>query len=306
MNEALRSPLTVEQIRDSELPRGFRGLDEGATRRRLAEIADHYERLVTERDELRRRLTELEAAPPAADDHEEVVAERDELRRRVAEVEAAARDGHSELAAERDELRRRVAELEASVAERKDYNDVAAARAKLERDVADLEELLSSRDDYEAIVAERDELRHRLVEAEARGETEQALSRALLAASRASEELVKEAQAEADAIVAAARGSAAETERELEKQRRSLESERETFLESLRGEALQMARGDLTALQQEAEPLVAALAAFTRRVRAMMRLELTTTEDEPAAELLDDLQARTEPSEAALPSADSH
>ena len=315
VNAPVHRPLTVDEIRDPELPRSVRGFEPAATRRWLSEVAVHYERVVAERDQLRWRVEDLEAAPPPADDHAQVVAERDELRQRIAELDAAASApaDYEEVVAERDELRGRVAQLDATVAElqasleqRKDYDEVVSARAKLERETAELWELVSAREDYDAIVGERDDLRRRLTEAEASTETEQALSRALLAASRAGEELVREAQAEADAILAAARASAAETERELELQRHALETERDAFLEALRAEALQAARDDLAALQQEAEQLVPALTALAQRIQTTARFRLDTPEDEPVdAELVDDLQARAEASGAAPPVAES-
>jgi len=271
VDEPVRSQLTVDQIREPVLPRGLRGFDESATRRWLAEVAADYERLVAERDELRNRVDEL-GAPDALDEQAQVVVERDDLRQRVARLEAA-------------------------LDQRKDYDEVVSARSKLEREAAELWELLSTRDDYDAIVAERNELRARLEEAQAGKETEQSLSRALLAASRAGEELIKEAEAEADAMIAAARAAAAETERELESLRQSFETEREAFLEALRAEALEIAREDLAALQQEAELLVPALTALTHRIDATARLRLRPAEDEPVGgDLLDDLQARTESS----------
>ncbi len=288
VNAPVHRPLTVDEIRDPELPRSVRGFEPAATRRWLSEVAVHYERVVAERDQLRWRVEDLEAAPPPADDHAQVVAERDELRQRIAELDAAASApaDYEEVVAERDELRGRVAQLDATVAE--------------------LQASLEQRKDYDAIVGERDDLRRRLTEAEASTETEQALSRALLAASRAGEELVREAQAEADAILAAARASAAETERELELQRHALETERDAFLEALRAEALQAARDDLAALQQEAEQLVPALTALAQRIQTTARFRLDTPEDEPVdAELVDDLQARAEASGAAPPVAES-
>jgi len=307
VNEPLRAVLKVDQIRNPELPRSLRGYEVVATQALLEEIAEQYERLLAEREELRRRLDDLEAASPSADDRDLLAAERDELWQRVAELEAEAdgREDHEVLAAERDRLRARVGELEALADGRKDYDEVVSARARLEVDVAELQELLSTRDDYEAIVAERDDLRGRLTEAEVPTETDHVLSRALLAASRAADELVQEAQTEAEAILAAAQGSVAAAERGLEERRRALESERDAYLEALRVEALQAAREDLVALQQEAEPLVRVLGAFTRRIRAIVQIQLDAPEQEPPGELLDDLQARTESSGAEQSPAES-
>ena len=321
VDETARSPLTVDEICDADLPRSVRGFEPNATRRWLAEVASHYGRLAAERDELRSRLDALQDAPPAPDDYEQVVAEcdklrqrltelaataaeRDELRHRLTELEATttARDDYEQIAEERDALQRRVATLDAALEERKDYADVASARAALEREVAELWEIVSAREDYDAIVAERNDLRNRLAEAEASTETEQALSRALLAASRAGEELVKEAQAEADAILAAARAAAAEAERHIEEQRRRLDAERAEFLETLRAEALETARDDLAALQRDATLVGEALAALADRIHGTVRLRLQTAQEEPpTGELLEDLQARTDVSETAHP-----
>jgi hypothetical protein len=116
------------------------------------------------------------------------------------------------------------------------------------------------------------------------------VSKALLAASRAAEELVQEARAEADAMLAAARVAVTDVEREIEERWRSFESDRDALLTALRGEALGAARQELTALQREAEPLVEALAAFAGRVHAIGRLDVGDLDEEPADELLDDLK----------------
>jgi hypothetical protein len=327
VDEAVPSSLTVDQISNPVLPRARRGFEADATRKWLSSVAaqyerlaaernelrqrldvlesapatpDDYEQIVAERDELQQQLTKLETAPSASDDYEEAVAERDELRQRLTQIEEAAAE-HEAVAIERDELRTRVAQLEASLEERNDYDEIVSARAKLEREIAEMWELLSAREDYDAIVAERDDLLRRLAEGEVSPEAEQALSRALLAASRAGEDLVKEAQAEAESILTAARASLADTQHELEERRRSFDSERETLLEAIRAEAMQVAREDLTALQQQAEPLLSALTALTQRIHTTIGLRLDAPEDEPLGgeqvddgDLLDDLQARAE------------
>jgi len=91
----------------------MRGLQEEATRNRLTEIAFQYEAVVRERDELGRRVGELEAGRV---DYEAVVRERDELGRRVGELEAGRVDCEA-VVRERDELRHRVEVLQDRVDE---------------------------------------------------------------------------------------------------------------------------------------------------------------------------------------------
>lgn len=74
-----RSHLTADQIRNADLPRGFRGYDEGATRTLLEEIAASYERATSERDKAGREVEELSAV----------------LQRRVADFEAAVSDAEN-------------------------------------------------------------------------------------------------------------------------------------------------------------------------------------------------------------------
>lgn len=193
--------LTAQEIRDAQLPRSLRGYDEAATRRLLGELADAYERVLVERDELRKRVDELAAGE-----------EEEKLRRRVEELEQALA-GHEE--------------------------------------------------------------------------SEQVVSRALVAASRAGEELRQEAEAEAQGILDEARRSAEETRREVDDRRSSFETERAAIVEELKREALASARDDLVALEHAAEPAIRALAVLEEHIRAIV--PQAGAADGP--ELLDDLKA---------------
>jgi len=208
---------------------------------------------------------------------------------------------HEGMLVEHDELAQRVEELQAAVATREDYDAVVSERADLRRRVEELEAVMHERDELRrrieelgTVVQERDELRGRVEELETAREdsndTEQVLSKALLAASRAAEGLVQQAQAEADAMLAAARVAVQDAEREIEERLQSFESERDALLTALRAEALGAGREDLSALQREAEPLVERLAAFTGQVRAIAQLDIGGLDEEPADELLDDLK----------------
>ena len=207
--------------------------------------------------------------------YEQVVAERDELVRQVEELEASAAAGDEleRVVSERDELRQRVGKLP----KRKDYEALAGERDGLRQRVDELEEKLAKRED-----------------------SEQVLTRTLVAAGRAGEELVKEAEEEADRIRSEALRRADETERELEEQRRSIERERNAVRQQLRREALASAREDLMALQQDAEPLLAALTALSGRLDALVVPEQgeAAGEHPVGSELLEDLQ-RSQPAEAA-------
>jgi cell division septum initiation protein DivIVA len=55
----MAKPLTPQQVRNVDLPRGRRGFDEEATRRFLAEAAETLDALTRERDELQKRVAEL-------------------------------------------------------------------------------------------------------------------------------------------------------------------------------------------------------------------------------------------------------
>jgi cell division septum initiation protein DivIVA/DNA-binding XRE family transcriptional regulator len=205
---------------------------------------------------------------------------------------------HEGMLVEHDELVQRVEELQAAVAARDDYDAVVSERSELRRRADELvgerDELRRRIEELGAVARERDELRARVEELEAAREdpsdTDQVVSKALLAASRAAEELVQEARAEADAMLAAARVAVTDVEREIEERWRSFESDRDALLTALRGEALGAAREDLTALQREAEPLVEALAAFAGHMRAIVQLDVGDLDEEPADELLDDLK----------------
>src|SRR5579884_277210 len=288
----IRPQLTAEQIRSAELPRGFRGYEESATRRLPAEIAANYERAISERDGLRLQIERLESSLAGRQDYDTVVSERAALQQRIEELEqaSAAANANSEslalLSGERDDLRRQVEEMTGQVEE-------------LNTQVNELSELLSAQDGDEALVAERDELRKRVEELEStlasREESEQMLTRALLAAGRAGEELVKQAQAEAEAIVTGARREAEQVEKELEERRKSIDKERDSVRRQLRREALASARADLEGLHREAEPVLEGLLALSDRLRALIWPD--SVESVPSSELLEDLrpQGETEP-----------
>ncbi|HZT14882.1 MAG TPA: DivIVA domain-containing protein [Gaiellaceae bacterium] len=288
----IRPQLTAEQIRSAEIPRGFRGYEESATRRLLAEIAANYERAISERDGLRLQIERLESSLAGRQDYDTVVSERAALQQRIEELEqaSAAANANSEslalLSGERDDLRRQVEEMTGQVEE-------------LNTQVNELSELLSAQDGDEALVAERDELRKRVEELEStlasREESEQMLTRALLAAGRAGEELVKQAQAEAEAIVTGARREAEQVEKELEERRKSIDKERDSVRRQLRREALASARADLEGLHREAEPVLEGLLALSDRLRALIWPD--SVESVPSSELLEDLrpQGETEP-----------
>jgi cell division septum initiation protein DivIVA/DNA-binding XRE family transcriptional regulator len=202
---------------------------------------------------------------------------------------------HEGMLVEHDELAQRVEELQAAVAAREDYDAIVSElRRRADELVRERDGLRRRIEELGAVARERDELRARVEELEAAREesadTEQVLSKALLAASRAAEELLQEARAEADAKLAAARAAVQDAEREIEERWRSFESDRDALLTALRGEALGAARTDLTALQRGAEPLVEALAAFAGRIRTIGQLDVGGPE-EHANELLDDLKA---------------
>jgi len=281
----IRPQLTAEQIRSAELPRKMRGYDESATRRLLAEIAANYERAISERDANRLQIEQLESSLAGRQDYDSVVAERASLQQRIEELEqaAAASNANSEslalLAGERDELRRQVEQMTSQVEE-------------LNTQVNELSELLGMQDGDETLVAERDELRKRIEELEGtlagREESEQMLTRALLAAGRAGEELVKQAQAEAEAILAGARRETEEVERELEERRKSIDKERDSVRRQLRREALASARADLEGLHREAEPVLEGLLALSDRLRALIWPD--SVESVPTSELLEDLK----------------
>jgi len=262
-------PLSAEQIRTSELPRSLRGYDEAATRKRLAEIASSYERMIMERDELRQRVEDLETSAAAREDYDEVVSERAELGRRVDELER--------IAGERDELELRVDELTTSLASRGDYESLATDRDALQRRVAELENALADR-----------------------SESEEVMARALVAASRAGEDLLNEAMAEAEAIIAKASLSAEEVEREIEQQRQHFERDREELRESfereragilqeLQQEALTSADADLQMIGRAAEEVTALLAAFANQLHVLIRPD-SKGEAAEAPELLEELQ----------------
>jgi cell division septum initiation protein DivIVA len=66
MNEATTSAASDRSpsaIRNATLPRSLRGFDEDATRRLLGEVAAVVESLIAERDNLRRHVESLQAAP---------------------------------------------------------------------------------------------------------------------------------------------------------------------------------------------------------------------------------------------------
>jgi cell division septum initiation protein DivIVA/DNA-binding transcriptional regulator YiaG len=257
--------LTAQEIREAPLPRSLRGYDEGATRRLLDEVASAYERSVHHCDELRRRAAEMEAA-------------RDELREHIDELARSAPSSTEmdALAAERDELRKRVDELAGELAEQE-----------------------------RAATGEEDELRRRVAELEQTlagyADSELTLSRALVAASRAGEELVKEAEAEAQTILDDARRSAEEIQREIDDRRESFDNERAAIVEQLKRDALASVRDDVAGLGRAAEPVFAALAAFEERVRAFAPSGAEETAD---AELLDDLKAA--PAEKAAASGEAN
>jgi len=193
---------------------------------------------------------------------------------------------------ERDEARKRAAELEATTAAPEQADAEATEQAPAEDS---------------ALVAERDELQRRVAELEAklasRDESEQMLTRALLAAGRAGEELVKQAQteadailsasrAEADAIAAAARTEAEQIGRELEERRASIDKERDSVRRQLRREALASARGDLEQLHREAEPVLEGLLSLSDRLRTLIWPD--SVDSGPDGELLEDLRPSTE------------
>lgn len=182
---------------------------------------------------------------------------------------------------ERDEARKRAADLETT---------------SPAQEPAELEATEQTTAEDGAVVAERDELQRRVAELEAklagRDESEQMLTRALLAAGRAGEELVKQAQTEADAIVAAARAEAEQVGRELEERRASIEKERDSVRRQLRREALASARGDLEQLHREAEPVLEGLLSLSDRLRALIWPD--SGEPGPDGELLEDLRPSAE------------
>ena len=286
MNDIPPRRLTAQEIRDAELPKSLRGYEEGATRRLLGDAAAAYERSVNQVDELRRQLEEQESARIDPEEHEFLEAERDELRERVDQLSKSAKSGvdtdaivseRDSLAAERDSLR---AERDGLVSE----------RDELRKRADELEAELAERERAVAPTGEQDELRRRVEELEQTlagyAESEQALTRALVAASRAGEELVKEAEAEAQAILVDARRAAEEIAREIDDRRGSFESERAALVEDLKHEALASARDDLEALGRAAKPVLEALAVLDERIRAIV-----PSEPEEKAELLEDLKA---------------
>ena len=265
MGDPSTDPLTAQQIRDAPLPRSLRGYEETATRRLLGDVAATYERSVSQCDELRRQVAELEAL-------------RDELRERVDQLAQSAPSSADmdALAAERDQLRKRADELAGELAEQE-----------------------------RAATGEEDERRRRVEELEQTlagyADSEQALSRALVAASRAGEELVKEAEAQAQAILDDARRSAEEIQREIDDRRDAFDNERAATVEQLKREALASVRDDLAALEQAAKPVFEALAAFEERIRTIAQSDA----EEPAeAELLDGLKAALAEKAAAAGEAD--
>jgi len=196
--------------------------------------------------------------------YERSVSQCNELRERVEQLSRSSSADVDAVIAERDELRRRADELAAELAER---DRATPAR--------ELEELRGRVKELERTVAEYEE-------------SEQALSRALVAAGRAGEELRKEAEEEAQAILADARRSAEETKREIDDLRDSFENERAAIMEDLKREALASARDDLLALERTAQPVLEALAVFEERIRALAPPQ-AAEDGEP--ELLDDLKA---------------
>jgi cell division septum initiation protein DivIVA/DNA-binding transcriptional regulator YiaG len=286
---------SAEQIRSVELPKSRRGFDETATRRLLDEIAAGHERMTADRQRLEHRVAELEADLESRKDYEQVTADRNELQRWVEELEAsvARRQDYDEIVAERDKLQARVTELDAALEILKDYELVVNERNELQSWVEELEKSLPSSEEVEQLNGERDGLRQRVAELEAevqrRDEAEQALSKALVAASRAGEQLLEEARAEAESIVAEAHRST----HELEEQRRNLESQRESLVRDFRREALEGARDDLAELQRSAEPVATAFAALIARIAELRRLELGDGDgDEPGddvGEIVEDL-----------------
>lgn len=200
----------------------------------------------------RRLLGDIAAA------HERSVRQCDELRQRVEDLTTSSATERDALVAERDGLRTRVDELERAATP-------AAETEGLRRRVEELEQAVAG---YE--------------------ESERSLSRALVAASRAGEELRKEAEEEAQGILVDARRAAEKLQRELDDRLDSFESERVAILEELKREALASARDDLVALEHSAEPLLEALAAFEDRIRAFAAPQADEAGD---ADLLDDLKA---------------
>ena len=261
------NPLTAQQIRDAELPRSLRGYEEAATRPLLGELAAAYDQSVNQCDELRRKVEELESAHIDPEKHALVVAERDALSQRIGQLDAESAKSSADmdaLLAERDGLRKRADELAAELTEQ----------------------------ERTATPNERDELRQRVEELEQAlagyTESEQALTRALVAASRAGEELVKEAETEAQAILAEARRSAEESEREINDRRDAFEDERAAIMEELKREALASAHDDLDAVERAAKPMLEALSLLEQRIRAILPSQPEHTAE---AELLDDLKA---------------
>jgi cell division septum initiation protein DivIVA/DNA-binding XRE family transcriptional regulator len=301
MAESPSRPLSAQEIRNAELPRSLRGFDETATRRLLDNVATAYERSVSQCDELRQQVDGLEAVRIDPEEHTLLVMERDELRERLQQMAEATKssadlDGivaeRDSLLAERDSLR---AERNAAVEER---DELRKRADQLTAEIAELERAATA-------TGERSGVRERVEELEQKlagyVESEQALTRALVAASRAGEELVKEAEAEAEAIVSEARRSAKEIERELEDRRGSFDSERATIVEELRREALASSQDDIDALERATKPVLEALAVLQERIRAIVP---SGAEDTADAELLEDLKAPPAKKTAATVEAD--
>lgn len=309
MSEILPRRLTPQEIRDAQLPRSLRGYEEGATRRLLGDVAAAYERSVNQCDELRRQLDEQEAGRIDPEEHEFLEAERDELRDRVNELTKAAKSGGGDaekVAAERDKL---VAERDGLAAERDELtaarDEIAAERDELRKRADKLAKDLAARERTPTPTGEQDELRQRVGELEQTlagyTESEQALTRALVAASRAGEELVKEAEAEAQAILVDARRAAEQIEREIDDRRGSFETERASLVDDLKREALASARDDLDALGRATKPVLEALAVLEERIRAIAPPE---PEAPAKTELLEDLKAPRAGKAAATAEAD--
>lgn len=203
--------------------------------------------------------------------YERSVSQCDELRERAEQLAQLSSTDMDAVVAERDQLRTHIDELAAELAERERAATPPDEQDELRRRVEELEQALAG---YE--------------------ESEQALSRALVAASRAGEELRKEAEAEAQAIIDDARRSADGVQREIDDRRDSFENERAAIMAELKREALAAARDDLRALEHAAKPILDALAVFEERLCAIAPPEAEETAE---AEMLEDL--KTPPAEKA-------
>jgi chromosome segregation protein len=276
--------LRPEDVTTEDIPVAVRGYDRHSVDRRMGRIAESYERLLRQRDELRERVEADEARVVAAEDEAKVSA------RQVATLTQRGIVAEEQLAA----LRRRVAELEDALdaARRTPPAPEPSAPASLIPEARAAELLLAAKGASEQLRrATREDARVVLRKARAKADAVAMEADRQQRAMREQEARIASLAARAEEqrrAVEAASARVMALSAEAERERQAADAAR-----ARRDEAEQEARRMLDRARDEAERAIAALGEQKRRVRGMLGQALDALAgDDKSSDVLADLSAR--------------